>query len=283
MKIAEKKAAILGLVGNSFLFIGKITLGALTNSLAIISDAINSGTDIVASFIVYKSIKASSEAADNEHQFGHARAEPIAALIVAIFTGLLGFQVIVMAIQRLINGAILNLGASVMGLLVFTILLKGYMHIYAARIAKETKSVSIQASAMDHRNDVIISSAALVGVGAAYFGYPLFDSAFALIIGGYIITAGYKIASLNINYLMGGCPNGELMDMIKKAALGVKGVTGLNDARAHYVGTEIQVEIHVEMDKKMNLEKAHDIGKKVERKIEAIEGINRAFVHIDPR
>jgi len=283
MKAGEKKAAIVGLVGNAFLFASKLALGLLTNSLAIISDAINSGTDIIASFVVYKSIKTASEAADDEHQFGHARAEPIAALIVAIFTGLLGFQVMVMAIQRLLNGAILTLGASVMGILIFTILLKGCMHAYAARIAKETKSVAIAASAMDHRNDAIISSAALIGVGAAYFGYPLFDSIFALAIGGYIVMAGYKIGQMNINYLMGGCPDGELMDRIKKAALSVKGVTGLNDARAHYIGTEIQVEIHVEMNKRMSLEKAHAIGKQVQWKIEAIKGINRAFVHIDPR
>lgn len=283
MKLAEKKAAMLGLGGNALLFIGKITLGALTNSLAIISDSINSGTDIVASFIVYNSIKASAKEADNDHQFGHARAQPIAALVVAIFTGLLGFEVMILAIQRLLNGAVLSLEASVLGIMVFTILLKGYMHVYAARVARETKSVAIQASAMDHRNDVMISSAALIGVGASYMGHPLFDSIFALVIGGYIVTAGYKIGELNINYLMGGSPNGELMSLIKKAARSVKGVTGLNDARAHYVGTEIQVEIHVEMNKKMSLEKAHGIGKLVQKKIERIDGINRAFVHIDPR
>ena len=86
----ERKASILGIIGNIFLFIIKIIIGIMYNSISIISDAINSFTDIFASFIVHLSIVVSGKKPDKGHQFGHDRAQPIAGLIVAIFIGIVG-------------------------------------------------------------------------------------------------------------------------------------------------------------------------------------------------
>ena len=81
---------------------------------------------------------------------------------------------------------------------------------------------------------------------------------------------------------MGEAPSKELFEKIEKVAKSVKEVIGLNDVYAHYVGTLVEAEVHIYVDKKMNIEKAHDIGKKVQKKLEKMDEISKAFIHIDP-
>ncbi|MBU0629281.1 MAG: cation diffusion facilitator family transporter [Nanoarchaeota archaeon] len=282
MKSSVKKATFLGIIGNIILFILKITVGLIYNSIAVISDSINSFTDIIASVIVFISVKMSSKKADHDHPFGHYRAEPIAGLIVAIFTGIVGFEVIKAAFSRLMQGEVIIKGIAPMLVMGFTLVLKSFMYFYVRNVGKKNNSTALIASATDHRNDVLISSAALIGVGGAYFGYVILDPIVALVIGAWIIYAGYRIGIVNVKYLIGEAPSRELMQKIKQIAKSVKFVKGINDVRAHYVGVLLQVEVHIEVDKKLRIDKAHEIGKEVQDKIEALEEVDRVFVHFDP-
>ena len=143
-------------------------------------------------------------------------------------------------------------------------------------------SPALLASSIDSRNDVYISSTALVGVGCGLFGYAQMDDIAATLISFWIIYSGYKIGIQNIDYLMGRQPEDCIMEEIKKKARTVSGVMGIHDVRAHYVGNYIHVEIHISLDQSSTLTKAHAIGKDVQRAVEAIESIHKAFVHIDP-
>ncbi len=282
MKIEAKRATWLGIIGNIILFILKIVVGIVYNSIAVISDAINSFTDIIASVIVFISVKVSSKRADKGHPFGHHRAEPIAGLIVAIFVGIVGFEVINAAFHRLMGGDGIIRGIPPLIVMGFTLVLKLFMYLYFKRVGKKVKSTAILASAADHRNDVLISVAALIGVGGAYFGYTFLDPLVALVIGVWIIYAGYEIGRTNVKFLMGEAPSEELMIQIKEIALETKGVKGLNDVRAHYVGVLLHVEVHIEIDKNLRISKGHSISKMVQNRIEKLEDIDRVFVHIDP-
>ena len=247
-----------------------------------ISDAINSFTDIISSVIVFISVKVSAKRADKEHPFGHHRAEPIAGLVVAIFIGIVGFEVINAAFNRVINGGAIIKGVAPMIVIGFTLVLKFFMYLYVVKVGKKIKSTALLASATDHRNDVLISFSALIGVGGAYFGYVMLDPLVAFVIGVWIIYAGYKIGVDNVKYLIGEAPSDELMSKIKKIALEVKGVKGVNDVRAHYVGVLLHAEVHIEVDRKLTIYRAHTIGKNAQRKIEKLPEVNKAFVHIDP-
>lgn len=282
MNNSAKKATILGIIGNIILFILKIIVGVVYNSIAIISDAINSFTDIIASIIVFISVKVSAKRADKGHPFGHKSAEPIAGLIVAIFIGIVGFEVIKYAFERLLSGTTMIRGIVPLIIIGFTLVMKFFMYVYFLRVAKKTKSIAILASAADHRNDVLISFAALIGVGGAYFGYPILDPIVALVIGLWIIYAGYRIGMDNLKFLMGEAPSKELVEKIKNIALKVECVRGLNDVRVHYVGVLLQAEVHIEVDRTLTIYRAHTIGKRVQNKLEKLEEVNRAFVHIDP-
>jgi cation diffusion facilitator family transporter len=278
----EKVAIWMGIIGNAILFGGKIVIGLAFNSIAIISDSLNSFTDIIASTIVFISIRSSYKAPDADHPFGHKRAQPIAGLVVAIFTGIVGFEVITQSVTRLFTGAEIEKGLLPILLVAAVMVVKLGMHLYARVVAARTRSTALAASATDHRNDVLISAAVLAGVIASNLGFPIFDPIVAIAIGLWIIRAGFAIGRDNIKYLMGEAPPKDLVEKIIAAARAVPGVLGLNDVFAHYVGTTVEIEVHVNVDSRLNVEEAHAIGKKVQWAIEAMEDISRAFIHIDP-
>ena len=278
----RKRTTLIGIFSNSLLFILKIIIGIISGSIALISDAFNSLTDIIASIIVHISVKISSKSADKDHPFGHHRAEPIAGLIVAIFTGIVGFEIISKSFSSLLEGGIIIKGIAPMVVLGFTMVLKSWLYIYFRKVGRKTKSVAIIASSIDHRNDVLVSFAALIGVSGSYIGYKFFDPLAAIIIGIWVIKSGFSIAKDNLKFLMGECAPKELTDKIINKSLSIKNVKGVHGVKAHYVGTMLHVQVHISLSKNTALEKAHAIGKKVEKIVEKIPEVGKAFVHIDP-
>jgi len=282
MKHKGGKATIILIMCNVFLFAIKITAGLTSNSLAIISDAVNSLTDTISSVIIFFAVKTSSKQADEGHPFGHHRAEPIAGLIVAIFAGILGFEILHASIFKLMETHEHKIGIPAISTLLASIGIKFIMSVYFKRVSRNISSPALLASAIDSRNDVYISATALVGVVGGLYGYPKMDDIAATLISFWIIYSGYKIGVQNIDYLMGRQPDSGIMEEIKKKACAVSGVVGIHDVRAHYVGNYIHVEIHVSLDRELTMIQAHDIGKNVQRAVESLNGIHKTFVHIDP-
>jgi len=278
--MTKTRASFLGIVGNSILFVLKIIVGIIFNSISLISDAINSLTDIIASIVVHISIKVSRKSADFDHPFGHHRAEPIAGLVVAIFTGIVGFEILKESILRIISGKAMLLGTLPMVVLLITIITKTALYIYVRKVSKD--SPALQAQAIDHKNDVIISFSALIGVIGVNIGYFFLDAAMAILIGLWIIRQGYKIANDNIKYLMGESAPKEITNKIIKKAESIIGVKRINEIRAHYVGTLLQIEIHISVDRNLTTYRSHAIGKKVQFIIQSMHNVDYCFVHIDP-
>ncbi|MEE8574892.1 MAG: cation diffusion facilitator family transporter [Thermodesulfobacteriota bacterium] len=277
------RATVLNIAGNTFLFILKLAAGITSGSIALISDALNSLTDIVSSIAIFICVRISDKKADEDHPFGHARAEPLAGLIVAIFAGILGFELIRSSVARLLAGDItVEINAYILAVPIITMAVKLVMARYFKRTAKAVNSPAIMASAVDSMLDVGISAAALIGIVGVSLGYPVFDPAAGLFISFWIIYTGYKIGVENIDYLMGKAPSKELLEEIRSAALAVTGVGAVNTVRAHYVGNFIHVEIHVEVDKNMKTKDSHAVSDMVEDSLDKIEAIDKSFVHIDP-
>ncbi|MGA2613208.1 MAG: cation diffusion facilitator family transporter [Spirochaetia bacterium] len=278
----ERLAVWMGIVGNAVLFGGKILVGFSFNSIALISDSFNSLTDIVASAIVFVSIRSSYKGPDAGHPFGHKRAQPLAGLVVAIFTGIVGFEIIAQSVTRMFTGEKILKGILPIVVLACVLVIKLGMHLYARITAARTGSTALMASATDHRNDVLISAAVIVGVGASNLGFPIFDPIAAILVGLWIIWAGFGIGRSNIKYLMGEAPPEALVESIKARARAVPGVLGLHDVSAHWVGTTVEVALHVDVDRRLSVEEAHDISERVQREIEGVDEISRAFIQINP-
>ncbi len=281
MKESEKISR-LGIILNSSLFIAKFIVGLFSNSIALISDALNSFTDIFSSIIVFIAVKVSNKKSDQDHPFGHHRAEPIAGIVIAIFTGILGFEIAKTSIIRLFTEHENNIGYLAVFILLVNIFVKIFMAKYFLSKGKIMRRPAIVASGMDSRNDVLVSLVALSGVTGSLFGFHKLDDIAALLISLFIFYFGYQIAIVNIDYLMGKSPSKKFIDKIITMSKTISGVKGINDVRAHYIGNKINIEIHIEVDSEISTRKSHNIGKKVQEKIERLRDIEKAFVHIDP-
>ncbi|HLE09246.1 MAG TPA: cation diffusion facilitator family transporter [Thermodesulfobacteriota bacterium] len=281
-KTAPFRATVVNILGNLFLFTIKIWAALVSGSIALLSEAFNSLTDIVSSIAVFICVRISDKEADEGHPFGHSRAEPVAGIVVAVFAGILGFEVIRTSFNRLVTGKEVFVGTLTLFVPVITAVLKGAMFWYFRRVGRAAISPAIIASSVDSLSDVFVAIAALVGIAGVRMGYWYLDPMAGLVISLWIIYTGYRIGMENIDYLMGKAPDAALMDDIKRAALMVKGVKAINTARAHYVGPFIQVEMHVEVPMDLSTSDSHAIGKEVERNIERIGAIQKAFIHIDP-
>ena len=276
------KATILGLCGNTFLFIIKIVVAVKSGSLIILAEAMDSFTDIVASVAVYISVRVSAKKADAGHPFGHHRAEPISGLIVAVIAGMAGMELTHMSITRLISGETVSFGIAPLAVLVATIGIKFSMKQYLENTGKKVNSPAILASAKDCKNDVLVAFGALMGMTGAYYGYYLLDPILGMVVSLWIIRTGYSIGVENIDYLMGKKASEELIKELKKKALEVQGVKGLNEVKTHHVGNYIHVEMHINVDGETPTIESHRIGKEVQRALESLESEDKAFVHIDP-
>lgn len=276
------RATVLNIAGNTALFALKMVAGALSGSIALISDAINSLNDIAAAVATFICVKISNKQADEGHPFGHSRAEPIAGLIIAVLAGILGFEVIRASVERLLSRTAPEITVFSLAVPVVTMGAKGAMSWHFKRVGRMFNSPALNATAIDSMMDVVIAVAALAGIAGAYIGYDYFDPLAGLVISLWIIYTGYKIGLENIAYLIGEAPPPKLMEEIKAAALSVKDVKAINTVRAHFVGNFIHVEIHVEVDKDLSTLDSHAIGEEVERSVERVDSIEKAFVHLDP-
>jgi len=276
------RITLIGVGINIILFIMKLAGGLASNSLALMSDSFNSFTDILASVAIFFAVRLGAKSADIDHPFGHQRAEPIAALLTAILAAILGFEVVKNAVQGLYVEKTFRITPVIFIVITITIVLKLYVYIIFLINGRRSRSPALLASSVDYRNDVFISVSVLVGNILIYIGYPVADSIVALCIGIFIIYSGLRIGTANVDYLMGKKPSDDIMEKLKAKALSISGVKALNEVKAHYIGTIIQVEIHIEVEGSLSTLQSHAIAKEVQNRLEQDETVDYAFVHIDP-
>ncbi|HJU86654.1 MAG TPA: cation diffusion facilitator family transporter, partial [Gemmatimonadota bacterium] len=278
-----RRATLIGIAGNGILFLVKATIGVASGSIALLSDAFNSLVDVVASIGIWYSVHVADKAPDADHPYGHQRAETIAALAVAIFTAILGFEIGRSAVERLIDGPRpIELAGWALGALVFSMAGNLALARYLRRRGEELESPAILAIAVECENDIWTSLAAMIGLAAAVAGAEILDPLAGILVGIWIVWGGYRFGRKNIDYLMGKSPGQELVDRIRSLALEIAGVRGVHDVRAHYVGHRIHAEVHVEVDQELPTRRSHDVGGSVRAAIERLPGVDRAFIHVDP-
>jgi cation diffusion facilitator family transporter len=202
--------------------------------------------------------------------------------VVSILAAILGFEVIKNAFRGFFEPREMSISLPIFAIVIVSIAVKIWMYTVFRIEGRKIKSPALIASSVDYRNDILVSFSVLVGNLFAYIGYPIGDSIVALFIGAFIIYAGFKIGIQNLDFLMGKVPDREIIQKLKEKALSIEGVKKLNDVRAHYLGNFIQVEIHIEVNKRMSTKKSHEIAKKVQKHLQREQIVDYAFVHVDP-
>jgi cation diffusion facilitator family transporter len=277
------RAALVAIGANVLLLVLKATATGLSDSLTIYSETINSLSDVISAVVILLCVRWAWMRPDEGHPFGHRRAEPIAGLVVAIFTGILGFEVCRTAVQDLWAGKLPErIGPYPIVALCITAGLKAWLTAYFHRRGKALDSPALRATAVDCRNDVIVSLQGLVAVFVAEFGLPVLDMVAAILVGGYILYSAHRIGMENLDYLMGRAPSQELLERIRAAARGVEGVQEVGDIKAHYVGTFVHVELTAKVDGAISTTDSHDVCEAARAAVESMGSVDRAFIHISP-
>jgi len=281
-------AAILGILVNLFLAIVKGIAGFLSGSSALIADAANSASDVGGSSAVYIGLRAAKQPPDEDHPYGHGKAESIAAIIVAVLLGIVGFEIARNSFQLFFE-PIEPPKILAIYILILAIIVKEIMFQYNIRLGKRLNSSALIANAYDHRSDVYTSSATLIGVGLSIlseklgmpflvYADPLAGLLVAIIIFKLAWTLGKESVHTTLDHVL---PNEETEKM-RELALKVEGVKAIGQLYAREHGHYVIVDIKISVDPDITVEEGHKIGKEVKRQLMTIHNVNNVLVHVNP-
>ena len=279
------KATYFSIIGNTSLAIVKGLAGFFGNSYALIADAIESTTDIFASFLVLFGIKYSNKPADDNHPYGHGRAEP---LITFLVVGFLITSATIIAYESIQNiGTPHELPKSwTLYILGAIIIWKEYSFQLVMKRSKETNSSSLEADAWHHRSDAITSVAAFLGISIAlYFGkgYESADDWAALFASGFILYNSYKIFRPALSEIMDEHLYDELVEAIRVVSLTVPGVIDTEKCFIRKAGMQYHVDLHARVEGTITVRKGHDIAHDLKDTLRAqIPSLGHVLIHVEP-
>lgn len=281
---ALRRAGFVVLGVNLLLVLAKGGAWYVTGSLAVGSEAVNSLADTVYSIVILAGLYLTTQPPDFEHPHGHERIEPFVGLFIALGIFAAGGIVIWQAGTALVSGSItVTRNPLAIAVLAASAVAKYLLYRYCFRLGRAHHSPAVVATALDNRNDILTAGAALVGVAGAAAGYPLLDPLAAILVGLGILVTGVEVVRDNLDYLVGAAPPEELRAEIVRRALAHPDVEGVHDVIAHYVGPEIDVSLHIEVEGDRTLLEAHDIETAVIESIRALQEVDDVFVHVDPK
>mgnify|MGYP005856572403 CR=1 FL=1 len=275
-------AGIVGIATNILLFLIKITTGLFFHSIAIIADAINNLSDSGSSLVTLLGFKIAGKPADTEHPFGHARMEYISGLIVSFIILFLGLQLIQSSVDKIIHPQTAGFNMISIGVLAVSILIKLWQAGFYRKISKIIDSTTLIATSMDSRNDILATSAVLVGTVITRFtGFNL-DGYMGVTVALFILVTGVKLVMDTSSPLLGMAPSRELVDSIYQKILSYDGIVGLHDLMVHSYGQgRCFASAHCEVPAEQDIMVSHDIIDNIERDFLMERGIH-LVIHLDP-
>ena len=282
---SKSGAAALSIASNSILIALKLAAGAITGSIAIITEAIHSLIDLVASVIAFISVRKADEPADEEHPYGHEKVENLAATIEGILI-LVGAAVIVYeATHRLVVGSSvesLGVGIAVMG---FSVLANFAVSTVLSRQARAHDSAALEGDAAHLRTDALTSIGVLVGLALVQItGAAAFDSITALVVAAAIVWAGLTIIRRSSGVLVDEALPSAEMDRIEAAIAAARTpeVAGYHKLRARRAGRRRHIDFHVQYRAGTTLERAHELAHEMRDSIEAAIPQAEVLIHAEP-
>ncbi len=280
-----RRLARMGLVANALLALTKGVAGVLGNSYALIADAVESVTDIAGSLVVWGGLRLSSRDADDDHPYGHGKAEPLAAAAVGVMLVGAAIGIAIQAAGEIVTPHHAPAPFTLI-VLVIVVIVKETLFRRVLRAAEATGSNAMGADAWHHRSDAITSGVVFVGIAAALIGgagYEWCDDVAAIIAAVIIVINAARILRPALHELMDGAPDDEFFGAVSLAALSVPGVQHIEKVRARRVGTQFDVDLHVQADPAMALRDAHVLGGCVKTAIrEALPSACHVLVHMEP-
>ena len=277
-----KKAGIYGIIGNIFLLIIKAIVGFVSKSQAMIADSVNSASDIFASLMTFIGNKIASVPGDEDHNFGHGKAEYIFSMFISISMILVSVKLLYDSVMTLIFGSELKFSFFLVIVCVATIITKLSLYIYTKRAYKKYQNILLEANMKDHRNDCVITSFTLISVLLTLFNIYWFDSIVGIGISIWICYTGVTIFIESYNVLMDISVDDKTKDLILDIAHSYKEIKNVVDIVSTPVGDRYLVFITINLDGNMSTFESHNLADSLEKNVNALDKIYKTVVHVDP-
>jgi len=283
-KTATRVSAV-SIIVNTVLSLGKLLVGIMARSGAMVSDAVHSASDVLSSFIVIIGVKLSRRAADREHPYGHERFECVAAIVLAVLLALTGILIGWQAVDVIRSG---NEGQSMPGLAALvaaavSIVVKEIMYWYTRHYAKLINSPALMASAWDHRSDALSSVGALIGIAGARLGYPIMEPIASLVICAFILKAALDIFRDATEKMVDRACDSETEQRLADCVLEQPEIQGIDSLQTREFGSRIYVDLEIRLDGSMSLYDAHAVAEAVHDRIEReFPSVKHIMVHVNP-
>ena len=281
----KTRAAAVSIASNSCLIVLKVAAGLITGSVGILSDAVHSLMDLIASLIAWASVRKADEPADASHRYGHEKLEDLAAGAQALLLLIGAVVIAVEAVRRLINGGrvdSIGIGIAVAGL---AAAVNFVVSAYLERTGDATGSNALHANAADLRTDAIVSLAVLVSlVLVKLTGATWLDSVVGLLVAAAITRTGVRIlVDASRRLVDEALPADELaaLQQVVESFVGDE-VVGFHDLRARHVGSHHQVDLHLQFASGTSLERAHYISHQLQDAVTARLPGTTLLVHLEP-
>jgi len=288
-KVSGWFIAWISLICNIALTAIKVIVGYIFNSTALLADGIHNGGDVIASLVTLSSMKVAHQPADDDHPYGHGKAEDIASALIALILAIAGFYLIYESIHALFRPA--N-HASIWAFFValISLIVKSFLYFYTIRLGKKSKSKSLIATAYDHLADVWASLAATVGIGTTFLGnifnipYTMYGDPIAgIIVSLLIITVSVEIGIKSINVLMESSVSSKQIETYTKMIDAFPEVKHIDRLRAREHGNYILIDVRISVPGTLTIQEGHNITRQIRDTIMTKDtNVEEVLIHLNP-
>lgn len=278
------KVSSVSIVLNIILSLLKLLAGIFGKSMAMLSDAIHSLSDVFGSIIVIVGVKVSKRKEDSEHQYGHERMECLASLALGAILFVTGALLIYEGIKKIYVGEEISTpGMIALIAAIISIVAKEGMYWYTKISADKINSDALRAEAWHHRSDALSSVGSLIGVAGAMLGIKILDPIMAGIIGLVIIKVSFDIVKEAVDKMVDKACDDDTVNEMKALVLSIEGVEGLDLIKTRMFGTKIYVDIEISANGDLLLRQSHEIAETVHDNIERqFADVKHCTVHVNP-
>lgn len=278
-----RRVGLLGVVGNIFLLIIKVIVGILAKSQSMIADAANSASDIFASLMTFIGNKIASEPSDEDHNFGHGKAEYIFSLFISISMIVVSLKILYDSALSIIYKNEIIFSWWLIIVCIITIVTKLNLYLYSKNALKKFNNILLESNMKDHRNDCIVTSFTTISIILSLFGVYWVDGIVGIGISFWIFYTGIKIFIESYNVLMDKSINPETKEKIYAIIVKFDGVKEIIGMHTIPTGYKYILVLTIGVDGKMETFKSHSIADKLQKEIEdKFDVIDRVIVHVEP-
>ena len=279
------RVALLGFVVNVVLASAKIVAGLVGHAYVLIADGIESALDVGGSIVIWGGLTVAARPPDKTHPYGHGKAEPIAAIVVALGVLAAALAIAIQSVREILRPHHAP-APWTLAVLVVAVVVKETLFRYVIRFGHKTESTAVKTDAWHHRIDAMTSTAAFIGISVALIGGEAWQSAddwAALVACALIGWNGYRLARPAFFEIMDTAPHGKFIRSVSRTAKSVPGVIEVEKCRARKMGLDFYVDLHVGVDGNMSVHEGHEIAHRVKRAIRKSDSrVADVLVHIEP-